>query len=112
MTNHPIEFLRVEATRLQQLFNEGQFWERTKSGELQAKVLEDRHPTLTLANEPFCTRSQMVSYLDGAKEVARVHQYLRMDGTIGASGKPDPKRLFVDGMLYRLVKTPKASSAE
>ncbi len=49
----------------------------------------------------------MVSYRDGIQEIARVHQYLRTDGTIGASGKPDPKRLYADGKLYRLVKKPK-----
>jgi len=52
----------------------------------------------------------MVSYRDASgNEVARVHQYLRPDGTIGASGKPDPKRVFINGTLYRLVKKTKAS---
>lgn len=90
------------------MFNEGGLWEKTKTGELSTVLLEDRHPALTVANEPFCTRSQMVSYRDASdNEVARVHQYLRTDNTIGASGKPDPKRLFHDGTLYRLMKKPK-----
>jgi hypothetical protein len=47
----------------------------------------------------------MVSYRDtGNFEIARVHQYLRTDGSIGASGRPDPKRLFEEGTLYRLEK--------
>lgn len=47
----------------------------------------------------------MVSYRDNdGNEVARVHQYLRTDGTIGASGKPDPKRLLEGRTLYRLEK--------
>jgi hypothetical protein len=48
----------------------------------------------------------MISYRtkDG-KEIARVHQYLRSDGTIAASGKPDPKRLLENGTLYRLEKS-------
>jgi hypothetical protein len=50
----------------------------------------------------------MVSYLDSdGNEVARVHQYLRPDGTIGASGKPDPKRLLDGGILYYLEKSKK-----
>ena len=86
-------------------FNDGRYWERTLSGELQAKELENRHPSLTTAAEPHCTRSQMISYVDSdGNEVARVHQYLRPDGKIGAKGRPDPKRLFEDGILYRLVK--------
>jgi hypothetical protein len=47
----------------------------------------------------------MVSYRDpNDDEVARVHQYLRPDGTIAGSGLPDPKRLFEDGIVYRLMK--------
>jgi hypothetical protein len=38
----------------------------------------------------------MVKYYSQDGEVlALVHQYLRPDGTIGASGKPDPKRLYL-----------------
>ena len=43
-------------------------------------------------------------------EVARVHQYLRTDGTLGGSGRrPDPKRLYEDGVLYALKKGPRQS---
>lgn len=90
------------------MFNQGAYWDKVKSGELVPVHLEDRHPALTAANEPFCTRSQMLSYRDASnREIARVHQYLRTDGTIGASGKPDPKRLLHEGTLYRLEKRPK-----
>ena len=102
---------RVEATVLQRMFNDGDFWGKAKSGQLTVVTLEHRHPALTAANEPFCTYSQMISYRDASdNEIARVHQYLRPDGTLGASGKPDPKRLFVDGTLYRLVKKKKDST--
>lgn len=88
-----------------QKFNSGRYWERARAGEFLIVVIEDRHPSLTKANEPFCTRSQMVSYRDANNdEVARVHQYLRTDGTIGASGKPDPKRLLENNILFRLQK--------
>jgi len=88
-----------------EIFNEGQYWERMQNGEFRAVLLEDRHPSLTKANEPFCTRSQMVSYRDSEdNEVARVHQYLRPDKTIGASKRPDPKRILVGDVLYRLHK--------
>jgi len=86
-------------------FNEGLFWERVQRGELAAVELDSRHPSLIAAAEPYCTRSQLISYVDtGGTEVARVHQYVRPDGTIGASGRPDPKRLLEGGILYRLVK--------
>ena len=46
---------------------------------------------------PEGTRSQMVWYLgqDGQKLIL-VHQYLLPDGTIGGSGRPDPKRMVLD----------------
>jgi hypothetical protein len=98
---------RIPATEMQKMFNEGGLWEKTKSGELSTVTLEHRHPALTVANEPFCTYSQMISYRDASNnEVARVHQYLRENGTIGASGKPDPKRLSIGGELYRLERKP------
>ncbi len=97
---------------MQKMFNEGGYWDKAKSGELTVHQLEDRHPALTAANEPFCTRSQMLSYRDPSNyEVARVHQYLRTDGTIGASGRPDPKRIFSNGILYRLEKKGKPPSS-
>ena len=103
---------RIEPTEMQKMFNEGGYWEKAKSGEFTMVTLEHRHPALTAANEPHCTYSQMISYRDASgNEAARVHQYLRPDGTVGASGKPDPKRLYSDGCLYRLQKKPKPSSA-
>lgn len=90
------------------MFNEGNYWQRAAAGEFQQVVLESRHPSLTAANEPFCTYSQMVSYRDEeGKEVARVHQYVRPDGSVGASGKPDPKRLRIGNILYYLGKAKK-----
>ena len=75
--------------------------------ELTVHINRDTHPSRTEANEPFCTRTQEVSYFDGAMEVVRIHQYLRTNHTLGASGKPDPKRIFEGGTLYRLRKPPK-----
>lgn len=67
-------------------------------------VLESRIAPST-AGEPNGTLSQMVSYRDSDnREVARCHQYLRPDGTIGGSGKPDPKRVYLEGTLFRLEK--------
>jgi hypothetical protein len=36
--------------------------------------------------------------------VADCHQYLRPDGSIGASGKPDPKRLRIGNVVYIVDK--------
>ncbi len=90
-------------------FNEGKYWEKLTRGELISVVLEERIPKDLRPNEPPGTLSQMISYRNPQDdEIARVHQYLRPNKQIGASGKPDPKRLFENGILYRLVKSPKA----
>lgn len=70
--------------------------------------MKQTHPSRMKANEPFCTWTQEVFYLDAtSQEVARVHQYLRPDGTLGASGLPDPKMIVESGTAYRLRKPPK-----
>jgi hypothetical protein len=105
MAENPLNLMRVAQAEMQRRFNEGRYWERAIAGEFKVIVMEHRHPALTAANEPFCTYSQMVSYRDTENnEIARVHQYLRQDGSIGASGRPDPKRLLENGVLYRLLK--------
>jgi hypothetical protein len=49
----------------------------------------------------------MIAYFDGdGQRVAVVHQYLRTDGTLGASGRPDPKRLLEGGVLYAVSAIP------
>jgi hypothetical protein len=70
--------------------------------------MKQTHPSRTKANEPFCTWTQEVFYIDANNdEIARVHQYLRPDGTLGASGLPDPKQLVENDIVYRLRKQPK-----
>lgn len=88
-------------TELRDRFNRGGFWDRAQRGELRLDIVSDNHPSPPLADEPFCTYSQLIEYytLTGTK-VAVVHQYLRPDGTIGASGVPDPKMVLDRGVVY------------
>ena len=47
------------------------------------------------------TRSQIVPYFLMGYHIAVCHQYTRPDGSLGASGKPDPKMLQYQGyQLY------------
>jgi hypothetical protein len=101
----PPPLKRVPAEVLRHLFNHGNYWARAKAGDLSQHLLRERHPALPLAPVPYFTKSQLIAYWDaGGQEVARVHQYLLPDGTIGASGMPDPKRLLHEGTLYRLER--------
>ena len=95
--------IRVSPQKLRQLFNDGKFWERAKQGLLLEKLDSEGHPSPKQSGEPPCTRSQIIAYLDSSgHRVAVVHQYLRKDGNLGGSGRPDPKKLFHEGKLYVL----------
>jgi len=94
-------YQRVSVWHLRKLFNENGYWAKVQAGELTEHLMADRHPSSPLAQVPICTRSQVISYVNATgQEIARVHQYLQPDGTLGASGKPDPKRLVHEGILY------------
>lgn len=46
---------------------------------------------------PKGTRAQIVTYFDRAgRTVAVVHRFVKPDGTLAASGLPDPKLILVD----------------
>jgi len=94
----PLQY--VDEARLQQLFNDGGFLQGLQEGRIDQLVQRQNHADPERTGQPFCTQSQIVSYLEGNQEVARVHQYLRPDGTIGASGRPDPKKVLVNGVMY------------
>jgi hypothetical protein len=61
------------------------------------------------SHQPLGTRSQTVPYYPG-KGMAVCHQYLRPDGTFGASGKPDPKMLRYQGHELYCISKSKAIS--
>ena len=88
---------------LRQVFKNQDFLGRLQRGDLTAVLVEESHPSPPRANLPHCTRSQMVAYYEKRRKVALVHQYLRPDGRLGASGLPDPKRLLVNNLLYIVV---------
>jgi hypothetical protein len=92
---------RISPHDIRRLFNEGGYERQVAAGALEARVLINGHPTPPRAPEPICTRSQMVGYFDAnGRKVVEVHRYVRPDGTIGASGLPDPKRLRVGDILF------------
>jgi hypothetical protein len=90
----PVEW--VSATIIRQIFNESQLAEKVAAGELTQSLKKNSHLDSPRSREPYCTNSQIVMYFDQkGKLLAIVHQYLRPDGSLGASGKPDPKRLYL-----------------
>lgn len=70
------------------MFNQGDFWDKAKSGELDVVLQVDKPGP---DHQPPGTRGQILEYRDSdAHTIAIVHQYLRTDGTLGGVGKPDP----------------------
>lgn len=97
---------------MRRIFNENNIWDKVKSGELIAVILESRTAPAD-AQQGDKTLSQSISYRDtDGNEIARVHQYLKPDNTLGGSGLPDPKRIFHNGVLYRLIKAKNKSTSE
>jgi hypothetical protein len=100
MTVPPVTRI-IRAAELRDRFNTGGFRERVHSGSLTERLIREGHPSPPLAHEPECTWSQLVEYVSAkGRRVAEVHQYLRPDGTLGLSGKPDPKGLLDQGVWY------------
>lgn len=90
----------VAADELRKLFNEGGYLQLVQQGTLAEKIYSEGVPAKS-AGEPPGTLSQIVAYLDSkGRQVAIVHQYLRTDGSLGGSGRPDPKKLFHQGNIY------------
>lgn len=84
---------------LRRLFNDGHYWQRTFTGHLQERVQRESHVDDQNHTE-YCSMSQTVEYIDGDLKVAVVHQYRRSDGTLGASGSPDPKWLLIGDVIF------------
>lgn len=96
----PIKY--VDGPELRKLFNEGRYADLVSYGALFERLIREDTP-IPSVNEPPGTRSQILAYLDNkGQQICIVHRYLRSDGTLGASGRPDPKKLLHEGTLYIL----------
>ena len=109
---HPLEDLPTEwvtPSIIREMFNAGQYWQRARRGDLVSVVQDSRHPDPPPRGEPFCTQSEMVLYCTREmRPVALVHQYRRQDGTLGASGQPDPKWLALEDRVVKVARKSRA----
>lgn len=107
MTSSPPERIHeVDAQTLRGLFAEAAIERRLSSGELTISV---KRQTERLApahlGEPPGTVSHVLVYLDAdGRAQAIAHEYLRPDGSIGASGRRDPKWLRFRGAIWRVKR--------
>jgi hypothetical protein len=92
---------RVPHSEIRKIFNERQYYHKIESGDIYEDLLDNPHAVPARSGQPRCTHSQLIAYRERNtnKKVALVHQYLRPDGRIGASGRPDPKWLLGEGEI-------------
>ena len=95
----------LSARDLRAVFNRLGLADVVQAGQLTVRIAEEHHPSPPGAFEPVCTRSQALRYCDASGQVvAVVHQYTREDGTIGASGRPDPKVVYLPEEILTLER--------
>ena len=86
---------------LRRMFKHSDIPDRISSGELRQVLSRDDHPAPPASHQPFCTRSQILSFFDADdNKIVVPHQYKRPDGSIGGSGQPDPKRLLIGRTIH------------
>ena len=95
------DVVRVDAWHLRCLLKRSGYLERVRSGDIETEIRREQ-PARSQYKQPPGSVSQEVYYYDGLEQVAKVHQFVLPDGTIGASGLPNPKRLRIDGVTYRI----------
>lgn len=101
----PVEWVSPDTIR--RVFNDGHYYERLQSGSLRAHVKRHSHCKRPPPGEPICTHSQILIYYNRQNDaVAIVHQHLRPDHTLGASGRPDPKWLVEGGRIMAVRSLP------
>jgi len=95
----------MPAYKLRELFNQSQYPELIQQNKLVKEIVRSRllqESTLLGKALPPGTKSEIIIYHDPAnKELyAKIHQYVLPDGALGASGKPDPKAILLEGKMY------------
>lgn len=99
MVRPPIH--RVSLAELREIFNTNVLPRLDKD---LIEIVSSEGPPNPRYHQPPGTLSQRVEYWESTgnslRKVAIVHQYLLPDGTLGASGLPDPKRVLHDGVIF------------
>ena len=105
MTNDSTPIKEISKQEMRDLFYENQLLQKINKHELTLVLLKERHSDPIKSGQVFCTYSQLLSIQDDkGNDIARAHQYKRPNGTIGASGMPDPLWMFIGGVIYKLKR--------
>ena len=96
----PFEEIVVEPAELRRLFEASGLWDAYQRGLSTEQVKRSRH-VADRTHDCFCTFSEVVRLFDGDQKVAVVHRYRQADGSLAASGKPDPKMIRIGCTIFR-----------
>lgn len=62
-----------------------------------SELISDSSAAHPDSGQPHGTRSERVTYFDGGQKVAIAHRFVAPDGSVGGSGRPDPKAVRFEG---------------
>ena len=98
------EVEKVSPSTIRDLFNGSQYPGLIANCALKKEFIRRKHlQNPSQRGEPPCTHSEIIHYISTDGELSvKIHQYLRPDGSLGASGKPDPKKLKLEGKIYTI----------
>ena len=100
--------LRTTSEELRRLFNEASYLARTLSGQFVTRpygrqsLYQNPPAEHGREPEPDGTITGLIEIIDPStnQRIAIAHRLLRPDKTFGASGLPDPKMVFIAGIIY------------
>lgn len=93
---------KVEPDLLRLCFNTSDLDGKAKVGALSTTIRRrSRVPDAKCVARgyPVGTESQIIEYFDGNQRLAVAHQYQAPNGSLTASGKPDPKQMICCGVI-------------
>ena len=91
----------LDKVSIRHLFNGLGIWRAAQTGKYQMRIRRDS--PCPYPDEPPGTRAQEREILDGQRLIALVHGYWRPDGSLGASGRPDPLKVLHGRVMYCLA---------
>ena len=101
----PLKKISVNQSEMQRLFN-NHYLRAYERGDLTKVVVKSGKPDP--ANRQLIdTKSEIWNLFNNrGNYIAKVHAYVKADGTLAASGKPDPKELLIGQNRYVLSRMP------
>ncbi len=113
MSGLPYTIIRVCREHMCRVFAQEQLWERTEAGEFKLHIWKetpidppkpDYKGQLRVMNHDMLILDTRYPTTHHRHEAARVHRFITDTGSVGASGKPDPKEMMIGDLNYREIK--------